>query len=128
MDTSGLMYPKPKDAKNKLKRCKTGVKKVRDGNRYSILTNDMERCIICGRTNVNKHEIFFGNKRQLSKAYGLVIPLCQEFHHNQFENLGIHFDKELDNKWRIKGQKAFMEHYKKTKEEFREIFGVNYIK
>lgn len=104
------------------------MKKISDSKRYSILTDDLEHCIICGRPNVNKHEIFFGTaNRQLSKNYGLVIPLCEELHHNQYACKGIHFDKKLCEKWQIIGQKAFMEHYNKTADEFRMIFGKNYI-
>ena len=66
---------------------------------------------------------FFGiANRQLSKNYGLVIPLCEELHHNQYACKGIHFDKKLCKKWQIIGQKAFMEHYNKTADEFRMIF------
>lgn len=104
------------------------MKKISDSKRYSILTDDLEHCIICGRLNVNKHEIFFGTaNRQLSKNYGLVIPLCEELHHNQYTCKGIHFDKKLCEEWQIIGQKAFMEHYNKTADEFRMIFGKNYI-
>lgn len=104
------------------------MKKVSDSKRYSILTDDLEHCIICGRSNVNKHEIFFGTaNRQLSKNYGLVIPLCQVYHHNQYECKGIHFDKELCKEWQKIGQKAFMEYYNKTIEEFIQIFGKNHL-
>lgn len=104
------------------------MKKTSDSKRYSIITDDLEHCIECGRTNINKHEIFYGEKnRELSKKYGLVIPLCEAYHHNQYQSKGIHFDAELCKKWHIKGQEAFMEHYNKTADEFRQIFGKNYI-
>lgn len=104
------------------------MKKVSDSKRYSIITDDLEHCIECGRTSINKHEIFFGTaNRQLSKNYGLVIPLCNLYHHNQFECKGIHFNKELCEKWQKIGQKVFMEYYNKTIEEFIQIFGRNYL-
>lgn len=94
-------------------------------NRYSILTDDLEHCIICGSYPVNKHEIFFGTgKRQLSMKYGLVIPLCLEYHHNQIAQKGIHFDKDLCDYWHIKGQTAFEEKYPDL--DFLKIFGKNY--
>lgn len=43
------------------------MKKVLDSKRYSILTDDLEHCIICGRPNVNKHEIFFRHSKQAIK-------------------------------------------------------------
>lgn len=104
------------------------MKNIRDNQRFSILTEDLEHCIICGRPNVNKHEIFFGTaNRQLSKNYGLVIPLCEAEHHNQYACKGIHFDKDLCEKWQRIGQQTFMEYYNKTADEFRLIFGKNYL-
>lgn len=93
--------------------------------RFSIFTSNLDKCIICGKFPVNKHEIFFGNgKRQLSIEYGLVIPLCTEEHHNQIKQKGIHFDSKLRKDWQIKGQEAFEETYPDL--DFLEIFGKNY--
>jgi len=94
-------------------------------NRFSLFTSNLDKCIICGKFPVNKHEIFFGNgKRQLSIEYGLVIPLCTEEHHNQIKQKGIHFDSKLKEEWQIKGQKKFEEVYPNL--NFLEIFGKNY--
>lgn len=115
-----LMYPKPKHKKQN--------KRISESKRYSIITANLDCCIMCGRTNTNKHEIFGGNRnRENSKKYGLVIPLCVFEHHNQIECKGIHFDKELMENWHKIGQKVFMEHYNKTVEEFIQIFGKNYL-
>lgn len=96
--------------------------------RYSIITDDLEHCIECGRTNINKHEVFFGTaNRKLSIEDGLVIPLCQYYHHNQFNCTGIHFDNELNRKWKKIAEKKWIEHYGKTKDEFRERYGMNYL-
>lgn len=97
----------------------------REKERFSIFTSDLDKCIICGKFPVNKHEIFFGNgKRQLSIEYGLVIPLCTETHHNQVEQKGIHFDSKLREEWQVKGQKKFEEVYPEL--DFLVIFGKNY--
>lgn len=48
-------------------------------------------------------------------------------HYNQTDCKGIHFDKKLCLKWQKIGQKAFMEYYNKTIEEFIQIFGRNYL-
>ena len=94
--------------------------------RYSILTDDLEHCIICGKAPVNKHEIFGGRNRQTSIKWGLVIPLCVSEHHKG--NIeGIHKDKELDRFWKRKGQLAYMKHYNKSVEEFISVFGQNYL-
>lgn len=97
-----------------------------ENNRYSILTDDLEHCIICGKAPVNLHEIFYGSNRHNSIKHGLVIPLCtQSCHVGNAE--GIHADKELDLEWKQKGQQAFMKHYNKNVEEFISIFGKNYL-
>lgn len=49
-------------------------------NRYSILTNDLEHCYICGNPLVEKHEIYGGSNRQVSMKNGFVVPLCREHH------------------------------------------------
>lgn len=100
------------------------MKKIKDNQRYSILTNDLKRCIICGRGNVNLHEIFGGRNRQNSKNYGLVIPLCQELHHNQYQCIGIHFDSTLRDHWHKVGQEAFEREYPDL--DFLSIFKRNY--
>ena len=94
-------------------------------DRFSLFTDDLEHCIICGKSPVNKHEIFYGSgNRQKSMKYGLVIPLCTCEHHNQIECKGIHFDTELQDEWRKKGQALFEETYPDL--NFIEIFGRNY--
>ena len=102
-------------------------KHIKDSERYSIITDNLNQCIICGRTNINLHEVFGGRNRQNSKDYGLVIPLCQELHHNQYKCLGIHFDEELRDYWHKKGQQIAMEYYNWSKEDFRKVFYINYL-
>ncbi len=97
-----------------------------ESKRYSILTDDLEHCIICGKTPVNKHEIFYGSNRHNSIKHGLVIPLCtQSCHVGNAE--GIHADKELDLFWKQKGQLAYMKHYNKNVDDFISVFGKNYL-
>lgn len=103
------------------------MKRISDSQRYSILTNDLKHCIICGTPNVNLHEIFGGRNRQNSKDYGLVIPLCQQYHHNQYECKGIHFDKELRDKWHKIGQKKAMDYYNLDIDDFIKMFHINYL-
>lgn len=93
--------------------------------RYSILTNDFTKCLECGcNGQMNLHEIYFGRNRQNSIKYGLVIPLCQKEHHNQFQSKGIHFDKKLCSKWQKIGQEKFEEVYPEL--NFVDIFRRNY--
>lgn len=97
-----------------------------EAKRFSILTDDLKHCIICGKAPVNKHEIFYGSNRHNSIKYGLVIPLCTSEHHVGNAK-GIHADKKLDLEWKQKGQQVFMKHYNKNVDEFISIFGKNYL-
>lgn len=90
-------------------------------NRFSIFTDDLDTCMFCGRYATDLNEVFRGRNRLNSMRYGAVQPLCRNCHNK------ITYDNELENKWKIKGQKAVMKYYKMSKEEFIEIFGRNYI-
>lgn len=105
---------------------RTSKQAKKEKNRFSIFTDDLEHCIICGLPNVNKHEIFGGRNRTNSIKYGLVIPLCTKRHHNQIEKKGIHFDEILKQEWHKKGQTKFNEVYPDL--NFIDIFFRNYLK
>lgn len=120
MNTKGLLFPKPKDKikrhKDKQKSSKNEFCIMPPSNLYST-----ER-----KGNLKRHEVFFGRKnRQLSIKYGLIIFLTDEMHN--MSDKGIHYNKEFDNQVKIIGQKAFMKYYHKSVEEFRKIFGKNYL-
>ena len=90
-------------------------------NRFSILTNDLDHCIICHSKKEHLHEVFYGKNRQNSMKYGCVIPLCQTCH---FE---MHRNKEWQDYWHIVAQKRFMEYYNKSVDEFTLLFKINYL-
>ena len=95
-------------------------------NRFSILTNDLTYCYICKKNDLlvkrdALHEVFFGSNRLISIKYGLVIPLCVE-HHRE-----MHKNHDWQEYWHIVGQKAFMNYYNKSVDEFIEVFGKNYL-
>lgn len=90
----------------------------------SIITEDLEHCIICGNPYVHIHHVFFGTaNRKLSDKYKLIVPLCQEHHTGRN---GVHFDRQLDLLIKGMGQNAFEEHCG-SRGEFRQIFGRNYL-
>lgn len=95
--------------------------------RYSIITNDLEHCIECGRLNVELHEVMFGGRnRNKSIEDGLVIPLCKQFHHRG-NLVGIHKDKELNLKYKKIAEQKWLDYYGKTKEDFIERYHRNYL-
>lgn len=91
----------------------------------SIITNDMEHCLVCGTDfNIHIHHCIYGNgKRKLSDKYGLVVPLCAK-HHNMSDE-AVHFNKVFDTKLKQHTQKKFQEVYPDL--DFLKIFGRNYL-
>lgn len=69
-----------------------------------------------------RHEVYFGTaNRKLSIEDGLVVFLTPAMHNASKE--GVHFNKKFDTKLKKIAQKAWMEYYKKTKEEFIQRYG-----
>lgn len=86
-------------------------------NRFSIITDNLNICIICNNSKNHLHEVYFGNNRQNSMKYGCVIPLCFNCHNM------IHNNIDLDLYWKKKMQIKFEETYD---EDFLSIFYKNY--
>lgn len=91
-------------------------------SRFSIFTDDLETCMLCGNEATDLNEIFRGRNRQNSMKWGAVMPLCRKCHNKLTYN-----ENNLEEIWKIKGQAKIMEYYKMTTEEFIGIFGRNYI-
>ena len=82
----------------------------------SILQDEKE-CFICHTTqNLERHHIFGGAYRSKSERDGLTVYLCHR-HHNE-PPCGVHHDRERMDWLRAIGQRRYMEHYSKTKEDF----------
>ena len=91
--------------------------------RDSVLIDDQEHCIICGREQVQRHHIFFGSaNRRLADQDGYWVPLCQRHHTGRD---GVHFNRELD----LTLKRSAQEHYERThtREQFIERYGRSYI-
>lgn len=53
----------------------------------TILQDDTDYCIICGRYGTEIHHVFFGTaNRRLSTKYDLLIGLCPEHHRGKNGN------------------------------------------
>lgn len=93
--------------------------------RFSIIQKE-KQCIVCGTTlNIHIHEVYFGRNRQKSIEDGCCIYLCGR-HHNQ-SNEGIHFNHELDFKWKQEMEVAWLMYYNKTIDEFIKRYHRNYL-
>ena len=101
----------------------------------SIVSNE-KMCYICGATNnLHRHHIFYGTaNRKKSEEDGCWVWLCHT-HHNG-SNMGVHFNKRLDEMLKQQTEKLWIEnHFKDTpfydKEEaeaaFIRRFGKNYL-
>lgn len=103
-----------------------GAELDRNGYAPSIV-NDGDFCFCCLKggsafgANLARHEIFGGSRREKSKRLGLWVWLCPtchaEIHASGKRTLALHHV----------GQRAAMEYYGWTADEFRERFGVNYL-
>lgn len=125
-ECNNCKYKEYKNVTNchQLKQCRQKSKKLAklERNRFSILTNDLEHCIICGAKKDHLHEVFFGTgNRTNSMKFGCVIPLCCAHH------IEMHKNKEWQDYWHIVGQKKFMEYYHKSIDKFIDVFGRNYL-
>lgn len=89
-----------------------------ENNRYSIITDNLNYCIICGKPKQDLNEIFGGRNRQNSMKYGLVIPMCRNCH-IKYTN-----DADMQLEWKKLGQEVFEDTYN---EEFIDIFKRNYL-
>lgn len=94
--------------------------------RYSIITQELDRCIVCGRQREALHEVFFGTaNRKKSIEHGLVIPLCN-YHHNMSDN-GIHFNHKLDLAYKQLAEQMWLNVNEKEIDDFIKEFGKNWI-
>ena len=87
-------------------------------NRYSILTDNLDYCYVCGKPKDALHEVFEGANRVNSMKNGMVIPICYK-HHSM-----IHKNRQFSLYYKILCQTKFEETH--SREEFIKIFKRNY--
>ncbi len=90
--------------------------------RFSIITNDLKHCFVCGKTRNALHEVFYGSYRLVSIRWGMVIPLCLK-HHTEGK-YSVHFNRELDLKLKKMSQFIFEKKY--SHELFMKEFKIDY--
>lgn len=90
-------------------------------NRYSVFSNDTERCYLCDSTyKLTWHEIYSGKNRQNSMKNGLCLRLCLNCHSKEQE------DSQFNDYWRKQGQ-LYWEENTGSREEFIKVFRRNYL-
>ena len=90
----------------------------------------MKTCWLCGRNGaadpLDQHHIFGGPNRKLSDRFGLTVYLCHHDCHI-FGEKAVHRDPETAQRLHEYGQRKAMEEQGWTVEQFRMVFGKNYI-
>lgn len=87
----------------------------------SIIQKGERTCFVCGSTTVECHHIFGGPNRQLSEKYGLKVYLCPEHHRR------IHEGGRMMDALHEEGERAYIRQYNADCEDFRRVFGKNYL-
>lgn len=100
-----------KQKTNKLRRLET--------KRFSILTNNLNECYLCGKPKQDLHEIYSSGSRKQSMVYGFVIPLCRLCHQN------ITLNSVLNLQLKQICQKEYEKEH--TRDEFLAIIHKNYL-
>ena len=77
-------------------------------------------------TRCHRHEIFFGtSNRKKSIEDGMVVFMPPELHNAS--DLGVHFNKELDNELKQEAERIWCKYYNKTEDDFIKRYGRNYL-
>ena len=93
----------------------------------SILQTEKDSCFFCGSHHwMEEHHVFGGNgRRKLSEKYGLKVYLCHCCHNEPPK--GVHHNSETRKALQQFAQEKAMGHYRWTVDDFRSIFGKNYL-
>ena len=92
---------------------------------FSVLTDDLEHCYLCKSNVIHIHHIFFGvaNRKKCEK-YGFLVPLHPRWHNMSVD--GVHFNRELDLKFKQQAQTYYESHYG-THADFIVEFGKSWL-
>lgn len=96
----------------------------------SIMQQDNTHCFLCGMNAnlepLDLHHIFNKCDKKKSEKYGLMVYL----HHDKCHIFGknaVHQNAEINNALKAKAQKNAMDYYGWSVDDFRNIFGKNYL-
>ncbi|MEG1074912.1 MAG: hypothetical protein RSF84_07215 [Ruthenibacterium sp.] len=92
----------------------------------NILFSEHGMCYSCGIVgSTERHHIFGGALRKKSEQYGLVVHLCPYCHRDN--KSGVHGNAHVMERLHVAGQKAAMQQYGWSIDDFRRIFYKNYL-
>lgn len=101
----------------------------------SIFTDDLNTCCVTGQKgHVERHHVFGASNRTRSTFYGFIAPLLAPIHPNgafgddkESKRLIGMTTKELDIKLKQRCQEFYENELHKSREEFIQEFGKNYL-
>lgn len=74
---------------------------------YSILTEDLDHCYVCGRDRQQFHHCIGSAYRKKSEKYGLIIPICEQCHREVHDSP----NQELNRKLKADAEAKFLMTY-----------------
>ena len=90
----------------------------------------IKECYLCQRNGngdpLDKHHVFSGPNRKLSTKYGAVVYLCHDRCHENGPE-AVHRNAAVNRKLQAEWQERLMEENGWTVDDFRKVFGKNYI-
>lgn len=92
-----------------------------------VINQEIKQCAVCGtKDNLHLHHIMFGKNRKKADQDGLTVWLC--YQHHEGTN-GVHGKNghKLDEDLKRYAEKKWLEYYNKTKEDFIQRYGKNYL-
>lgn len=131
-DLSKSFKPCPKNeivVKNTKKEVVKEIKKQKEEleSDFCIMPKSTKYSTVRTKKYSERHEVFFSKAyRMKSIKDGLIIFLTEEDHRGTNGVHGKNGDK-LNRYLKKVAEKAWINHYKKTKEEFQKRYGKNYI-
>ena len=90
--------------------------------------DEIEKCFLCGRNRhagLEVHHIFQNAYRNKSEQYGATVVLCADCH--RLAPHAAHRDGATMKYLHQYGQRKVMQEQSWTVEQFREVFGANYL-
>lgn len=122
METDGLMFPKSKTRKKRMRHPASILHNKGSRTCYlCILLHDDHRL----HTVLHEHHIFDGANRIHSEEYGLKVYLCINHHLSGYGPEAVHSNAEIMRLLQQIGQQAFEDQIG-SRQEFMRIFGRNY--
>lgn len=92
----------------------------KNGYNDSLIQRTHGSCYLCHRTgNTQRHEIFNGSLRQVSKALGLWCELCDDCHYDVTNEMHWGGDETYNDHLKAIGERVYREHYSVSFEKFK---------